>query len=198
MRDITRLFDIVISFIALLLLSPLLCIIAVAVKLNSRGPSLFRQVRVGRDNKDFIIYKFRTMHTDAHLKYSLTVGKRDTRITAIGYYLRRYKLDELPQLYNVLKGDMSLVGPRPELRKYVDMYSPQQKKILSVRPGITDYASILYRNENELLANAENPELYYIQHIMPRKLELNNKYLLNKSVSAYFHILSRTFLSLFH
>lgn len=160
----------------LLLLLPFWLIIAMAIVLESRGGVFYRQIRVGKDNKDFYLYKFRTMRTGSDQKGLLTVGERDSRITRVGYFLRKYKIDEFPQLLNVLKGDMSIVGPRPEVRKYVDMYTPEQMRVLSVRPGLTDYASIRYVNENELLAESENPEQTYIQEIMPDKLMLNLKY----------------------
>ncbi len=140
-------------------------------------PILYFQTRVGKNNKDFKLYKFRTMHLNADKEGLLTVGGRDPRVTSIGYYLRKYKLDELPQLFNVLFGTMSLVGPRPEVRKYVDLYSKEQQLVLSVKPGITDYASLEYINENELLANAINPEQTYIDEIMPAKLKLNARYI---------------------
>lgn len=158
-------------------LSPLFIVLWLAIKLESKGPALFKQTRVGRHNTDFKLFKFRSMYINAEARGQLTVGMRDPRITRIGYYLRKYKLDELPQLFNVLKGDMSLVGPRPEVRRYVDLYTQEQMKVLSVRPGITDYASIKFINENELLAAAEHPEAYYISHIMPEKLELNLQYI---------------------
>ena len=175
-----RLFDITFSFLLIILLVPLFLIIAVLVKLDSRGPVFFLQTRVGKNNRDFKLFKFRTMHVDADKKGLLTVGHRDSRITRVGYNLRRYKLDELPQLFNVLIGDMSVVGPRPEVRKYVDMYDERQQRVVSVRPGITDFASIRYVNENELLKNTENPEKLYIDEIMPAKLELNLKYIENR------------------
>lgn len=172
-----RLFDIFCSALGIIILSPLFLILWVAVKLESHGPAFFMQTRVGKNNKEFKLYKFRSMYVDAEARGQLTVGMRDPRITKVGYNLRRFKLDELPQLLNVIKGDMSLVGPRPEVRKYVNMYTPEQMKVLDVRPGITDYASIQFINENELLAQAENPEEYYIQHIMPKKLEMNLDYI---------------------
>lgn len=175
-----RLFDIIFSFLLIILLVPLFLIIAVLVKLDSRGPVFFLQTRVGKNNRDFKLFKFRTMHVDADKKGLLTVGHSDSRITRVGYNLRRYKLDELPQLFNVLIGDMSVVGPRPEVRKYVDMYDERQQRVVSVRPGITDFASIRYVNENELLKNTENPEKLYIDEIMPAKLELNLKYIENR------------------
>lgn len=172
-----RLFDIICSAIGIIILSPLFVILWIAVKLESKGPALFLQTRVGKNNHDFKLYKFRTMFLDSESRGQLTVGMRDPRITKVGYTLRKYKLDELPQLFNVLFGDMSLVGPRPEVRKYVNYYTEEQLKVLSVRPGITDIASIQFINENELLASAENPEEYYISHIMPQKLALNLKYI---------------------
>jgi lipopolysaccharide/colanic/teichoic acid biosynthesis glycosyltransferase len=192
MKDITRLPDVLFSFAGLVLLSPFFLVIAVLIKATSKGPVFFSQQRVGLHNKDFTIYKFRTMYEGAFKKNTLTIGSKDPRITRIGYFLRKYKLDELPQLYNVLKGEMSLVGPRPELRKYVQLYSPEQQNILSAKPGITDYASIKFRNENDLLAAAANPETYYIEHILPLKLQLNEEYLKNKSLNKYFFIILTT------
>jgi len=189
---VIRLFDVVIAFTVLLIFAPLLIIVALIIKLTSKGPVLFRQVRVGRHDIDFRILKFRTMLINADKLGSLTVGARDPRVTSIGYFLRKYKLDELPQLINVLIGDMSIVGPRPELRKYVDMYTSEQKKILAIRPGITDYASIEYRNENELLAAAANPELFYIEQVMPQKIRLNYKYLHNRNPVNYFKVIFST------
>ena len=172
-----RLMDVVISGCALLVLWPLLLLIALAIKIDDPGPVFYRQVRVGRNGKEFRIFKFRTMVVDADKKgLQITVG-RDSRITRVGAFLRKTKLDELAQLLNVLTGEMSFVGPRPEVPKYVDLYTPYQRQVLLVRPGITDYASIAYRNENDLLAGAENPERMYIDVIMPDKIELNMKYL---------------------
>lgn len=172
-----RLFDIVFSALGIIILSPLFLLLWFAVKLESRGPVFFMQTRVGKNNIDFKLYKFRSMFLGSESHGQLTVGMRDPRITKIGFTLRKYKLDELPQLLNVLKGDMSLVGPRPEVRKYVNMYTPEQLNVLDVTPGITDYASIQFINENDLLANAQNPEEYYISHIMPKKLEMNLEYI---------------------
>ncbi len=172
-----RLFDIICSLLGILVLSPVFIIIWICVRLESKGPALFLQTRVGLNEKDFRLFKFRTMYLNAEAKGQLTVGMKDPRITGVGYFLRKYKLDELPQLFNVLKGDMSLVGPRPEVKKYVNLYTKEQKIVLSVRPGITDYASIAFINENELLAKAENPEKYYIEHIMQEKLALNLSYI---------------------
>ena len=172
-----RLIDIVLSGCGILVLLPVYLVIAVAVKLDDPGPVFYRQVRVGRNGKEFRIYKFRTMVVDADKKgLAITVG-RDNRITRMGSLLRKTKLDELAQLINVFTGEMSFVGPRPEVPKYVDMYTPYQRQVLLVRPGITDYASIAYRNENDLLAGADDPEKMYIEKIMPDKIELNMKYL---------------------
>ncbi|MBS1764934.1 MAG: sugar transferase [Bacteroidetes bacterium] len=188
-----RIFDLLISVVLVIILLPLVFILAIWIKLDSRGKIIYRQKRVGLHGKDFEIFKFRTMYPNADKKGLLTVGGRDPRVTRIGYYLRKFKLDELPQLFNVINGDMSLVGPRPEVRKYVDMYNPEQKKVLNVKPGITDYASIYYRKENELLATAENPEQAYITEIMPHKLELNQQYINNAGVITDIKILWLTF-----
>lgn len=192
LKDSTRIFDIVFAVIGLLWLSPFFVCIAIWIKFTSDGPVFFLQNRVGTNNKDFRLCKFRTMYVNADKKSSLTIGAGDDRITNTGTFLRRYKLDELPQLWNVLKGEMSIVGPRPELRKYVDMYSEHQKEVLKVKPGITDTASIQFCNENELLANALEAELFYIQHILPAKLELNQHYIVNKSSALYFKIILNT------
>lgn len=174
-----RIFDILFSSIGLILISPILLVISIIIKITSEGPILFKQVRVGKDNKDFKILKFRTMIVDADKKGLKITVKDDPRITKIGKLLRKTKLDELPQLFNVLLGDMSFVGPRPEVRKYVDLYTEEQKQVLSVRPGITDLASIKYRNENELLDQSSNPEETYINEIMPSKLKINLDYVKN-------------------
>lgn len=171
-----RLFDILASGLGLVCLSPLFAAVAVWIKFDSRGPVFYRQVRVGRGNKDFRIFKFRSMRPDSDKLGLITVGGRDPRVTRSGYYIRKYKLDELPQLINVFIGDMSLVGPRPEVRKYVDMYSPDQLHVLDVRPGITSLASLRYRNENEVLAKAEDPDKCYIEKVMPDKLAIDLEY----------------------
>jgi lipopolysaccharide/colanic/teichoic acid biosynthesis glycosyltransferase len=170
-------FDVVSSLIGIILLFPFLLILWISIQLESSGGGFYRQIRVGKNGIDFRLWKFRTMQTGADKKGLLTIGGRDSRVTRIGYYLRKYKLDELPQLINVFVGDMSIVGPRPEVRKYVELYSQDQRMVLSVKPGITDYASIEYSNENELLAQSENPERTYIEEVLPAKLELNQKYL---------------------
>lgn len=171
-----RIFDILVSGIGLLCLSPLLLIVAIWIKLDSPGPVFYRQVRVGRYNKDFHIFKFRSMRIGSDKGSLVTIGGRDPRITRSGYFIRKFKIDELPQLINVLVGDMSLVGPRPEVRHYVNYWTPEQMHVLDVRPGITDPASIKYRNENELLAQAKDPEKYYIEVIMQEKIKLYLEY----------------------
>ena len=172
-----RVMDIVISGAALCVLWPVLLLIALAIVIDDPGPVFYRQVRVGRGGKEFRIFKFRTMVVDADKKgLQITVG-RDSRITRMGALLRKTKLDELAQLLNVFLGQMSFVGPRPEVPRYVAMYTPYQRQVLLVRPGITDYASIAYRNENDLLAGADDPERMYVEEIMPAKIELNMKYL---------------------
>lgn len=171
-----RIFDILVSGIGLLCLSPLLLIVAIWIKLDSPGPIFYSQVRVGRYNKDFRIFKFRSMRIGSDKGSLVTIGGRDPRITRSGYFIRKFKIDELPQLINVLVGDMSLVGPRPEVRHYVNYWTPEQMHVLDVRPGITDPASIKYRNENELLAQAEDPEKYYIDVIMQEKIKLYLEY----------------------
>ena len=164
--DVIRFLDVLISVVGLIVLSPFFLFIALLIKCSSKGAVIFSQQRVGKNGTDFTLYKFRTMHVDAASKRSITIGRRDNRITSVGYFLRRFKLDELPQLYNVLKNDMSIVGPRPELRRYVNFYDNSQLEILLIKPGITDYASILFRNENELLAMKADPEKYYIENII--------------------------------
>lgn len=171
-----RLFDIIASGLGLIVLSPVFLILAIWIKCDSEGPVFYRQVRVGRWNKDFRIFKFRSMRVGADKGSLVTIGGRDPRITRSGYFIRKFKFDELPQLINVLVGDMSLVGPRPEVRHYVDYYTPEQMHVLDVRPGITDPASIKFRNENELMEKAEDPEKYYIEVIMQEKIKLYLEY----------------------
>lgn len=187
-----RVFDIVCSFVGIILLLPFLVIISMLIIINNGFPVFYLQKRVGRNNRDFSLFKFRTMYKDADKKGLLTVGGRDPRITPVGYYLRKYKLDELPQLFNVLFGSMSLVGPRPEVRKYVNMYNAEQMKVLNVKPGITDYASLEYFDENELLAKSTNPERTYITEVMPAKLELNRKYISEVGLNTDIRIILRT------
>lgn len=187
-----RLFDILASFIGLLILLPLLIIIGLAIVIDSRGGVFYCQKRVGKNNKDFRLFKFRSMATNSDKKGLLTVGFNDSRITKVGYFIRKYKFDELPQLINVFIGDMSLVGPRPEVRKYVNLYTPEQLEVLNVRPGITDYASIEYSNENEILAGTENPEKIYVEEIMPAKLKLNKKYIAEVGLTTDIKLIFRT------
>ena len=190
-----RAMDIVLSAAALCVLWPVLLLIALAIVVDDPGPVFYRQVRVGRSGKPFRIFKFRTMVVDADKKgLSITVG-RDSRITRVGAFLRRTKLDELAQLLNVLCGQMSFVGPRPEVPRYVELYTPYQRQVLLVRPGITDYASIAYRNENDLLAGADDPERMYIETIMPDKIELNMKYLREISPLTDVRLMLRTVLA---
>ncbi|MBK9228682.1 MAG: sugar transferase [Ignavibacteria bacterium] len=186
-------FDMVFSLLGSVILSPIFIVLIMAIKINSKGPSLYIQKRVGLNGNDFDLYKFRTMAVDSDKSGLLTVGGRDPRITSIGYYLRKFKLDELPQLINVLKGDMSFVGPRPEVRKYVDLYNEVQKQVLTVRPGITDVASIKYKNENEILQGHEDPEEYYIKRIMPDKIEMNLEYLKDRSFFKDIKVILQTF-----
>lgn len=171
-----RVFDIIASFCGIIILFPLIIIVSILIKITSKGPVLFKQIRVTKNGKLFKIYKFRTMKENSEGNKQITVGK-DNRITGIGHILRKTKLDELPQLFNVLKGEMSLVGPRPEVPKYVELYTDEQREILKVPAGITDYASIYFSNESELLGEVENPEEFYIKKIMPYKIELNKKYI---------------------
>ena len=188
-----RIFDVTASGLGLLLLSPLFLIVAIWIRLDSPGPVFYRQTRVGRYNKDFRLLKFRSMRVGSDKKGLITVGGRDPRVTRSGYYIRKYKLDELPQLINVFKGDMSLVGPRPEVRKYVDLYTPEQLHVLDVRPGITDMASIRYRNENELLEQAADPEQFYRDTVMQDKLRINLKYVSDHSFFKDIKIILMTF-----
>lgn len=194
---IKRLVDILLSFISLAILSPLLVIVAVLVALDSKGGILYKQLRVGKDGEEFYLYKFRSMTRGADNKGLLTVGSQDKRITRVGYYLRKYKLDELPQLFNVLIGNMSLVGPRPEVKKYVQLYTDEQLQVLFVKPGITDYASIEYFNESELLAQSKDPEKTYVEDIMSEKLRLNMKYIHDQSLLVDAQIILRTLRRIF-
>ena len=191
-----RLFDILFSSLGLILLSPLFVMLYILIRIESKGGAFYVQERIGKDGKPFGLYKFRSMRTGADSEGLLTIGEHDNRLTRIGYFLRKTKIDELPQLLNVVKGDMSLVGPRPEVRKYVDLYTEQQRKVLSVRPGITDYASIEYVNENELLSKTADPDRVYIEEVMPDKIKLNMKYLEHYTLREYFKIIFLTFKSL--
>lgn len=192
-----RVIDIFASALMLLILLPFGIILSLLIVCDSRGGIFYTQRRVGRYNRDFTLFKFRTMYTDSDRLGLLTVGARDPRVTRVGYFLRKYKIDELPQLLNILIGDMSFVGPRPEVRKYVDLYTEEQKKVLNVRPGLTDYASIAYFHENEILEQAEDKEQAYIQEIMPEKIKLNMKFIQNPSLFQYFKIIFLTIKSIF-
>jgi lipopolysaccharide/colanic/teichoic acid biosynthesis glycosyltransferase len=189
---VKRIFDILVSLSGIVVLLPLMVVVALCILLDAGWPVIFRQVRVGRYGQDFRLYKFRTMKKDAASRGLLTVGDRDPRVTRAGYFLRRLKLDELPQLFNVLNGTMSLVGPRPEVRKYVDLYNAEQLEILDVRPGITDYASLEYFKESELLKASNDPEATYIKQIMPAKLALNKRYISEAGLKTDLKILFRT------
>ena len=191
-----RFFDFILSLVGLVVLAPIFIVLAIWIKIDSKGPVFYKQVRVGQNGIDFGLFKFRSMVVDADKKGLITVGGRDPRITRSGYFIRKYKLDELPQLINVLLGDMSLVGPRPEVRKYVELYTDEQQRVLSVKPGITDYASIEYMDENEILGKSNDPEKTYIEEIMPEKIKYNMKYIQNKNVSEYFKIIFLTLLKI--
>ena len=188
-----RLFDIVASGCGLIVLSPVFLILAIWIKLDSPGPVFYRQVRVGRGNKDFRIFKFRSMRVGSDKGSLVTIGGHDPRITRSGYFIRKFKLDEFPQLINVFVGDMSLVGPRPEVRHYVDYWAPEQMHVLDVRPGITDPASIKFRNENELMEQAEDPEKYYIEVIMQEKIKLYLEYVQHHSLLGDIGLIFKTF-----
>ena len=188
-----RVFDIVASGFGLLVMSPVFFILAIWIKLDSKGPVFYRQVRVGRKNRDFRIFKFRSMRVGADKMGLITVGGHDPRVTRSGYFIRKYKLDEFPQLINVFIGDMSLVGPRPEVRKYVDLYTSEQMQVLDVRPGVTSLASIRYRNENELLEKAEDPDQYYINVVMQDKLAIDLEYIRNVSFGYDIRLVFHTF-----
>ena len=193
-----RFFDVLFSILGLILLSWLFIIIFILIKLDSKGPIFYFQERIGKDGIPFKLFKLRSMYVDVDKRgLQITVGKRDPRITRVGYFIRKYKIDELVQLVNVIKGEMSLVGPRPEVKKYVDLYTPEQRIVLSVKPGITDYASIKFRNENELLEGHPDPEKFYIEKIMPEKIELNMRYINGNYLIYYFQILLMTLFSVF-
>jgi lipopolysaccharide/colanic/teichoic acid biosynthesis glycosyltransferase len=187
-----RFLDVILSCIAIIILSPVLLVIAIFIKLDSTGPVYYRQKRVGKNGVEFLMTKFRTMYEDADKRGLLTIATTDSRITGIGRFLRKYKLDELPQFFNVLTGHMSIVGPRPEVKKYVDLYTPEQRNVLTVLPGITDIASIRFKNEAEVLAKQSDPEGYYIKHIMPEKIRLNQVYLASPTIGNYFRIIFLT------
>ncbi len=188
-----RIFDILSSIVILLVFLPFGLVISCFILFSSKGGLFYRQKRVGKNEVEFMLLKFRTMRPDSDKKGQLTIGMRDPRITKVGIVLRKYKLDEFPQFINVLLGEMSIVGPRPEVKEYVDLYTSEQKKVLLVKPGITDYASLHYFNENELLGNADNPRETYIREVMPAKLRLNQKYVENQSLKTDLSIMWQTF-----
>jgi lipopolysaccharide/colanic/teichoic acid biosynthesis glycosyltransferase len=192
-----RFFDFLISLLGLIILFPFFMIISLLISLDSSGGIFFFQKRVGQYGKDFSLWKFRTMRVDSEKHGQITLGTNDSRITRTGKFLRKYKLDELPQLVNVLIGEMSLVGPRPEVRKYVDMYSEDQKKILKVKPGITDFASIEYSDENGVLEKSSDPLKTYVEEVMPAKIKLNMKYIDDPSLKNYFSIIYLTLIKIF-
>ena len=191
-----RTFDIVACVTAVLVLCPLWLCIGLMVACGSKGGAFYRQTRVGRNGKEFKLLKFRTMRKDADKIGGLITVGEDNRVTRVGRFLRKYKLDELPQFLNIIKGDMSIVGPRPEVPKYVALYDERQRRVLSVRPGLTDYASIEYISENELLAQSPDPDRTYIEEIMPAKLELNLKYIDNQSVMEDLRLIFKTLFSI--
>ena len=188
-----RFFDIVLSSIGLIILSPLFLALYLLIRIESKGGGFYSQERIGKGGIPFKLYKFRSMRTGSDKKGLITVGEKDARITKTGYYLRKYKLDELPQLWNVFVGDMSLVGPRPEVKKYTDLYTETQRKVLDVRPGITDWASIKYVDENKILGQANNPDEAYVKIIMPSKIKLNMIYIQHQTLGEYFKIIFTTF-----
>lgn len=188
-----RLFDILVSTIILLCFLPFGIVLSVLILLESRGGVFYRQERIGQYGKPFYLLKFRTMRKDADKLGQLTVGMRDPRITRVGRFIRKKKLDEFPQFLNVLGGRMSIVGPRPEVKEYVDLYTEDQRAVLSVKPGITDYASLEYYRENELLGQSADPRKTYIEEIMPAKIELNRRYLANPTVGHDMRIMWLTF-----
>lgn len=183
-----RTLDIFFSLVGIIILSPVFLILYFAICLESKGGGIYAQSRIGRYGREFLLYKFRSMRVNADKGSLITIGD-DSRITKSGKFIRKYKLDELPQLFNVLKGDMSLVGPRPEVAKYVNLYTDEQRKVLNVRPGITDYASIAYADENHILEQSDDPEKTYIEQIMPDKIKLNMQYINNHTLSEYFKII---------
>lgn len=189
---IKRFMDVILSFIVLIILLPFFLLLSLLIIIDSPGGVFYSQERIGKDGKPFKLLKFRSMRPYADQQSKLTIGNSDPRITRMGKFIRKYKLDEFPQLLNVIKGEMSIVGPRPEVPKYVEMYDAEQRKVLSLRPGLTDYASIKYFKENDLLAKAEDPEKEYIEVIMPAKLEINLEYIEKKSLATDLKIIFKT------
>lgn len=188
-----RFFDIIFSIMGLVILSPLFIVLYLLIRIESKGGGFYSQERIGKNGKPFKLYKFRSMRIGSDKKGLITIGEKDNRITKTGFILRKYKLDELPQLWNVFIGDMSLVGPRPEVKKYTDLYTEEQKQVLHVRPGITDWASIKYVDENKILGESKTPDEVYVNLIMPNKIKLNMVYIQNQTLGEYFKIIFTTF-----
>lgn len=188
-----RFFDLIFSIMGLVILSPLFIVLYLLIRIESKGGGFYSQERIGKNGKPFKLYKFRSMRIGSDKKRLITIGEKDNRITKTGFILRKYKLDELPQLWNVVIGDMSLVGPRPEVKKYTDLYTEEQKQVLHVRPGITDWASIKYVDENKILGESKTPDEAYVNLIMPNKIKLNMVYIQNQTLGEYFKIIFTTF-----
>ena len=188
-----RFFDLIFSIMGLVILSPLFIILYLLIRIESKGGGFYSQERIGKNGKPFKLYKFRSMRVGSDKKGLITIGEKDNRITKTGFILRKYKLDELPQLWNVFIGDMSLVGPRPEVKKYTDLYTDEQRQVLKVRPGITDWASIKYVDENKILGEAKDPDEAYVTLIMPNKIKLNMVYINHQTLGEYFKIIFTTF-----
>lgn len=188
-----RFFDIIFSIIGLVILSPIFIVLYLLIRIESKGGGFYSQERIGKNGKPFKLYKFRSMRIGSDKKGLITIGEKDNRITKTGFILRKYKLDELPQLWNVFIGDMSLVGPRPEVKKYTDLYTEEQKQVLQVRPGITDWASIKYVDENKILGESKDPDDAYVNLIMPNKIKLNMVYIQHQTLGEYFKIIFTTF-----
>ncbi|NND93693.1 MAG: sugar transferase [Flavobacteriales bacterium] len=192
-----RLLDILFSLVGLLVLSPILILISILIFIKDGSPIFFMQERIGKDSNPFQLFKFRTMRPNSESEGQLSIGGRDPRVTDIGHILRKSKVDELPQLLNVLKGDMSLVGPRPEVPRYVALYNERQREVLKVRPGLTDKASLAYFNESELMEDKEDPESFYIEELMPAKLELNLEYLNGRTLITDIRLIIKTISRIF-
>jgi lipopolysaccharide/colanic/teichoic acid biosynthesis glycosyltransferase len=193
-----RAFDLLVTIPGLLLLSPLFLLIALWIKLDSHGPVFFRQTRIGKGEEPFRIFKFRTMVSDAERRGSLVTAGRDSRITRSGRVLRKLKLDELPQLFNVLRGEMSLVGPRPEVARYVALYTPEQKRVLTVPPGITGLTQVVFRDEETLLQGRTDVEKFYLDVVMPAKLKLDLSYIDTRSLGRDLQLIFQTFAAIVH
>jgi len=194
----TKFCDYFLAIVGIVILSPVFILAAIAIRMDSKGSILYRQSRVGKKGKDFKVLKFRTMYVNSDKIQLITTSLVDKRITKVGYYIRKYKIDELPQLLNVLRGEMSIVGPRPELREYVKNYTKAQQEVLQRKPGITDLASLIFINENQILGNVDNPERFYVEKILPIKIRLNRVYITKSTASKYFSIIGWTLFSIFH